>query len=215
MSTLYTAPLLRVHKGSVTDAHGTPLATVRDRGGAGWRGALDAVNPGAASGFARAVDVLDPWNRPLFAVARDSSHLRRAVTHVLRPDGAQLGSVGMDSRRGRPFYPIHDPYGTHVGEVRPVGPRKGAGGQDGGAGVAGLAGQALRKAARGVQSLVFGGTFDITDRIGTVHGRIDCEWPATKDEPYTVAFQPGTPEPLRFLGLASALALDVVRGLGS
>ncbi|WP_067491836.1 hypothetical protein [Actinomadura hibisca] len=199
MSSLYAAPLLRVHRGAVTDEGGTPLAVFRDRGATGWRGTLDAVAPGSAAGFARTVDTFDPWNRLLFTVSRDSSHVRRPVTRIVRPDGAALGTVGSGTRRGRPHYPVHDAYGTHVGDLRVVGPRTAA------------------KGLRAIAGVLTGGTLDITDRLGTVYGRIDHErqWAPTEDRPHTVRFDPATPEPLRSLGLAAAVCLYVVRGHGS
>ncbi|WP_173096665.1 hypothetical protein [Actinomadura verrucosospora] len=204
MVSLFDARTFRVHKGSVTDEHGRPLASVREQGRTGWRGALDAVGPGSAAGFERSVDVLDPWGRPLLTVSRASSHVRKPVTHVLRPDGAQLGTVAIASRKGRPYYPFHDPYGNLVGEMRTVSPRTGK------------PRTKLRAVAGALQTFV-GGTFDINDRLGTVYGRVDPDdpWLATEDDPRTITFDPGMPQPLRVLGLASAVCLAVVRGHGS
>ncbi|MGI5166924.1 hypothetical protein ACQEU3_21485 [Spirillospora sp. CA-253888] len=198
VSPLYGAPLLRVHRGSVTDGDGTPLAVLRDRSATGRRRAPDEVSLGGTAGLRRTVDAYDPWHRPLFSVSRDPAHLRPAVTHIVRPDGAVLGTVGGGTCRGRPCHPLYDAYGTHVGDVRVVGPRETA------------------KGLRAIAGVLASGTLDVTDRLGTVYGRIDHErqWAPSEDEPHTVRFEAATPEPLRSLGLAAAICLHVVRGHG-
>jgi hypothetical protein len=201
MADLYAASLLRVHKGSVTDEHGTPLATLQDRGRMGWRKALDGIDPGSASGFARTVDVVDPWGRPYFTVRRDSSHVRRAVTHVLRPDGLSFGSIQLSTRKGLAF---HDAQGNVIGAMRSV------------AALPSGTPAVLKRGIRGfVQSAVAGGTYDITDRLGTVCGRVDHDktWLASDEDPHTVRVEQAAPEPLRTLGLAAGLCLWIVRGV--
>ncbi|MEX2279768.1 MAG: phospholipid scramblase-related protein [Acidimicrobiia bacterium] len=108
----------------------------------------------------------------------------RLTLSVSKPDGTVLGSIAKRIRMGKARFTISDTSGSELGEVR-----------------------AQNWRAK---------DFVITDQAGNEIAQATKKWRGlatemfTDADTYVVNFQPYAAEPLRSLGLAAALAIDVI-----